>query len=365
MSDVLIGKANYGKGTGGGGFFFIEDNKPNVYRVLPPIKGMAPTGKVAKYYNVHRGIRGTDGKQKPFICVEKSDYKTKIISTHCALCDRVRELKEQIKIAESKGATKEQIKEANAKQVFPLQNEGKWYLNVINQDGKIGVLNIGSKMYNSFQALAEKLEKQGYDVSGMDGMFLNFTKTTKYKGDKDAVLQVEPATVSSGNGSFSYHMHTLTPDIINRLGKEAADLSKLFKELEPEQVSMIVQLQGDERAKYVDTLFNAPEREESKVTQTVAGTNAQLVTRVEMDQNGGLILQSPTVSAQPTQQSAPIVQQVVQQQTAPVVNANTIQQDIVQQTQAAPIFQQPTGGAPKSAAAFSDDEFMAMMTKKG
>jgi hypothetical protein len=66
---VAIGRAAYGR-QGRAGFFDVESNKDNIYRVLPPIKSLASKGKYAQFIATHRGFRGTDGKQKPFRCIE-------------------------------------------------------------------------------------------------------------------------------------------------------------------------------------------------------------------------------------------------------------------------------------------------------
>jgi hypothetical protein len=298
---VQIGKANFegnkGGTLGGLNWFYIEDNKPNVYRVLPPLKSLAALGKYAKYYRVHRNLRGSDGKQKPFICVEEMDMKTKIITRHCPLCDRVRELEANLKQAEMAGASKEQLKEMRMKVIFPLQNEGKYYLNVVNQEGRMGVIAIGSKHFQAFQALAKELDKTGLDVTGMQGIYLNFKKTTQFKGDKQAVLQVEPYLAAGADGSFRYVTHEITQDVMNRLERETADLGNLFKQLSVEQIAAILTFEGEARAKYMDSLFAAPEKEPQQ-GGTVPGTNVQLVGNVTAAPQGGFQVNTPSLPPQ-------------------------------------------------------------------
>lgn len=351
-TNIQIGKASFDRnsgGNGGGGvsWFYIEDNKPNVYRVLPPLKSLAASGRIAKYYKVHRGIRGTDKRQKPFICPEESDYKTRVITQHCPLCDHVRELEQNLEKARAAGASKEQLAEMRKNVIFPLQSEGKYYMNVVNQEGKMGVLSVGSKMFASFTALAKEMEAKGLDVTGMQGVYLNFKKSTAFKGDKNAVLSVEPYLAASSDGSFRYVTHELTQDVINRLEKETADLGNLFKVITVEQVATLLSYEGEARAKLMDTYFDSPEKESTETMATVPGTNASLVSNVTAAPTGGFQVNTPTLPPQ-----AP---------TAPNNNIGAFSGNLnLGQTTAS----MATAGLVKPMGQLSDDEFLSMMTKK-
>jgi hypothetical protein len=253
---VAIGKSAYGRQGGfGGGFFHIEANKDNVYRVLPAMKTLAATGQYAKYYRTHRGFRGTDNGQKPFICPQEQDYKTKVIKVHCPVCDIVDQMEKELETWPSKGATKEQIKEFRDKNIWPFQSEGKYYLNVVNTEGKIGILPIGSKSFKALEALAKEQEAKGRDITGIEGVYLNFKKMSAYKGDAQAVFAVEMFIDTDAQGNMKLRTHTIDQAFAQRLGPEAADLSKLFKSLTQEQIARIVSLEGVTRAQYMDSLF--------------------------------------------------------------------------------------------------------------
>ena len=350
-----LGRANYdakGKG-GGGGFFYIEDNKDNIFRVLPPWKSLAADGKIAKYYSVHRGIRGTDGKQKVFNCVEKVTWKDKkpTITQECPLCARVKQLEANLKEGQERGVDPELLKKMRQEQVYPLQSENKYYLNVVNQEGKIGVLSVGSKMYNSLIALAKDMDSKGVDITGMTGIFLNFKKTVKFKGDKEAVHQVEKFLSPAADGSYRLVQHELTPTFIAQMEKEAADLGGLFKTLTYDQVRMIESLSGESRSQYMDTLFTAPERTESSGTvgnATVPGTNTQMVATVTQNiERGGFDINTPVLNntVQAAQQQAAIQQQVVQAQPQVVAPVQTVVQTTATQV-IAPVIKNEFGGTP-------------------
>lgn len=259
MNDTVeLGKAIFGR-TGGAGWFHIEDNKDNIYRVLPPMKSLARDGKYAKFYSTHRGFRGTDNRQKPFLCVEESNYDTKTkarsIKVHCPICDWVAAVEAQIEGFKAQGATDDQIREYRNKYVFPFQAERKYYMNVVNAEGKIGILPIGSKMFKSLEALAKEQEKLGVDICGMTGLYVNFKKQTAFKGDKNAVHNAVLYMHPDGTGGYRPVSHVIDQVFAQRLGPEAADLAKLFKEINIEQCAQLVALDGMARAEYVDRLF--------------------------------------------------------------------------------------------------------------
>ena len=281
-NEVVLGKANYGKQgfSGGGlGWFYIENNKDNVYRVLPPMKSLAAEGKYAKYYRTHRGFRGSDGKQKPFQCIEEFNFKQKLITRHCPICDIVADLVAEVATWKDKGATDDQIREYRNKNIFPFQSEGKYYINVVNKENKIGILAIGNTMFKALDLLAQEQEKKGKDICGVDGFFLNFKNKSEYKGDKKPIPSVELAQVEDAQGNLRYVPHSVDAEFAQRLGKEAADLTKIFKVLDLEQITRICQLQGDERSKYMDTLFAGESKPTTpSETTTVAPASTQTFT---------------------------------------------------------------------------------------
>jgi hypothetical protein len=275
-NEVVLGKANYGKqnGFGGGlGWFYIENNKDNVYRVLPPMKSLAAEGKYAKYYRTHRGFRGSDGKQKPFQCIEEFNFKQKLITRHCPICDIVADLTAEVATFKERGATDDQIREYRNKNIFPFQAEGKYYLNVVNTEGKIGILAIGNTMFKALDLLAQEQEKKGKDICGVEGFYLNFKNKSEYKGDKKPIPSVELAQKEDEQGNLRYVPHSVNQEFAQRLVKEAADLGNIFKTLDIEQITRIVQLQGDERAKYMDSLFAGDKQPVAPVAAAPTSTN--------------------------------------------------------------------------------------------
>jgi hypothetical protein len=267
---VAIGRAAYGR-QGRAGFFDIESNKENIYRVLPPIKSLAPKSKYAQFYATHRGFRGTDGKQRPFRCVEEFNFKTKVITAHCPVCDKVAELEAQLKAWADSGAPKDQVKKFRDENIFPFQAERKYYLNVVNPENRIGILPIGSKMFKALDDLCKKQEALGRDICGLEGVYLTFQKKSAYKGDAQAIFNVELYMHRQPDGRYAEVIHHIDQAFAQRLGPEAADLGMLFNRiLTVEQIAQIIALEGNARAQYMDQLF-AEENKPAQVYQPPQG----------------------------------------------------------------------------------------------
>ncbi len=309
MSDVLIGKSRLdGRSAGTGGkWFYLEDNKPNVYRVMPPLHSLARTGEYAKYYATHK-VKGTDGKQRSFGCIQEKDYKTKTIVRRCPMCDKAEELKAKLTAAQQAGQiSKEEASTFDFKNIWPLKAEKKYYLNVVNQEGVPGILPISITMYQDLQNTLQEWDKKGFDLTGKTGAFLNFTISKKYKGDKDAVHKVVPFTNVNPDGSFTLVRHELTAEFINeKLAHETRDLGKLFREVSDEQLAAIAATDGLERAQFVDNMFKSGEPKSkvesekysdqvkeahegvsaSRLEARIPGTQAKAVTNMDVTETG-------------------------------------------------------------------------------
>ena len=261
---VAIGRSAFGR-QGRAGFFDIEANKENIYRVLPPIKSLAQKSKYAQFYATHRGFRGTDGKQRPFRCIEEMNFKTKVITTHCPVCDKVAEMEAQLKAWADSGAPKDQVKKFRDENIFPFQAERKYYLNVVNPENRIGILPIGSKMFKALDDLCKKQEALGRDITGLEGVYLTFQKKSAYKGDAQAIFNVEIYMHRQQDGSYREVVHHIDAAFAQRLGPEAADLGMLFNRiLNAEQIAQIVALDGAARASYIDQLFASDDKPQAQ-----------------------------------------------------------------------------------------------------
>ena len=298
--DVLIGRSNFtgrSSGLGASKWFYLKDNVDNVYRVLPPIKSLASAGKYSQWHASHR-VRNSEGYQKSFSCKEERT-KEGLITRHCPFCDRAKELEGQLEAAEKAGATREQLQAFRTKEIFPIKVEKSYYLNVVNQEGNLGVLGIKKTSFDSLKALAVDQEKKGRDITGMEGIFLNFKKVTPFKGSKDVIYQVEVFLTPMPDGSFRFVPHTITPEVVERIKTDSADLTTLFKDLSVEQISTLIALEGEARGRQVDVFFNSPEKSSqasSGLQSRIPGTSGVAVTHVQPTATG-FELNSPKVPA--------------------------------------------------------------------
>ena len=374
MSDNFeIGKSKYGNSKNfgeGKTWFYLKDNTDNVYRVLPAMFGLARTGQYAKWYAIHRGLRGTNNRQYPFLCIEEADRKTNTITRQCPICNKVSELEGKLELAKKSGTvTSEQVKEFNLSQIWPLSQERKYYLNVVNLEGKIGLLAIGSKMFKSLEATCIKWEGQGYDITGTQGVYVNFRVAKAYKGDKEAVHTADVYMQSSPDGSFRPLTHEITPDFVNQLKNDASDLTALFKEIPVEAMALLADAPSIERSKLIDKIFAVPDKKETAtgiMNAHVPGTDATMVGRAEIE-NGQVAVKMPQMPVQPAV--------VVPPASANPFGAlnNVSQTPFVQTSVAAPIPNTVKNSPPqvnttqvaqKTSQALSDDEFYNIIGKR-
>lgn len=274
----------------------------NIFRVLPPLKSLAGPGFYYAFHKVHKGFVGTDGKPRYFRCIQEYDFKKKMITAHCPICDLCAEKQKALKVMEEKGATKEQLSEAREAFVQPLMAEGRYYVNIVNQAEEIGILALPSKSFKALKDLANGYDEKGFDITGTKGLFLDFKKVSAYKGDNQVLYPVEVyrEAITGPNGlDEKPKIHVLTEAIINRLESEAADLDKdLFTSITSEQMITLVNCKGEDRKKMVDYIFGKPEEKPEEATNKagIAGTNATAVGRMELG-TSGLDVKMPDVAS--------------------------------------------------------------------
>lgn len=378
MDVSYIGVTNFGS-RGMKNYFYVKSEHEkggraggvNTYRVLPPFGALAASGRVYEYWS-HHEVTNTEGKKRSFKCIEESDWQTKMIKVHCPFCDMHKQNQSQYKVHQSNGAGKEDLASFNANHVQPYQSQGKYYLNALNPEGQIGVLAIVSKSFKAFKALHEKYAKQNFDVTGVKGMWLNFTKVSQYKGDNQPVFNVDlqrDVTMENGVPTEKIReIHVLTQEIVDRMKKECFELNSMYKIITGEQILMLAQSSGPQRAALVDQIFALPERaatapENDPTKVRIGNSDMYAVGRMEHTPTGPELItpnfNNMASTAQPlTPASAPIAQNqaVFDQATTPV--NTTLQPASIGGLQPAPFTAglTPTPN-PAAAAAMSDEEF--------
>lgn len=261
-----IGKANYGGGLKRK--FKIEDGD-NVYRILPPLGSAAQKGIWNVYIAVEWGYKGTDGKNRPFqdCRVTNRQGMVEVESPAHLFREKLKAKKKQIVEAFKQGkATEEDVKKIN--ELLKRYNlNKKYYLNVINLKGEIGLLPVGYKAMQGIKAVIKEFEKQGIDpLSVENGRFINIHRSGK---GLDTMYQVTPYkenVVAMVNGEETTlqrdKKHVLTEEIIARLSNEAFDLLKYkdgYPKLTPEEVQEMI----DGGPEAVDRVFSKYKKDSS------------------------------------------------------------------------------------------------------
>lgn len=315
-----VGVAKHGNGRGFAETksFYLKSaydkggtNGDNIFRVMPPVHSLAAQGKYYQFHAVHKGFVGTDGRPRWFSCTEEWDYKTKEIKSRCPVCDKYRQMDGHLKVAKERGLDKEKIEEFRLLQVDPFKVEKRYYINALNQANEIGSLALPTKSFRALKELCDKYANNGVDLTSTKSVFLNFGKRSQYKGDNQALYPVEPFRKSEMvNGLIQESMvpHEITNEILNRMEKECVDLSKMFPTVSIENLDALVSAEGEDRKKIVDRVFAKGEPKEEQANkpleQSVAGTNAVSVGRVELSQGGVTAVMPDLTSASVAKQSA-------------------------------------------------------------
>lgn len=291
---MKIGKASYSGNQKEN--FKIKDGD-NVYRVLPPLGNLADAGQWSVYYRVVWGYQGTDGKNKPFISPRVQNFKTKMIEVDCAAFNKAMKIKDEYQqmikdskeLVKSGGVLTDAIKkelETKKEESMRFNVESKHFLNVMDLEGKIGLLKLAGAGHKLIKSLGKKLEAEGVDITGVEnGRYVNINRqgtgldtayqVTEFKQNKQVEIDGVMETVQRSMP------HTLDDNIIGRLAKEAYELDSLYPMPTEAEVKELVEahetLSEEEAKKVVDRILGKSSSSES----SEPASNAKAETKVE------------------------------------------------------------------------------------
>jgi len=299
---MKVGTASYGSQKKR---FKIKDGD-NIFRILPPLGEMADLGKWFKYYRVEWGYRTSDGKNKPFLDCRKFNFETKEVEVESAAFlrrDEIRNAKDavnkQLKTNPSDPTLLEK-KKALGDLGMRYNCENKYYLNVVNEQGEIGLLKIGKRAMDGLQGqIKEFREKRGADPMGLVGTYFNFYRTGT---GLETIYTVTPYREMLQDGSERIKSHTMDEGFISRLSSEAFELSGMYPTLTPDQVKRL----AEEGETAVDEIFA------SKTTETKTTTVEETLAPEEVAE----VLSTPTSTLDLPVTAAPVASSTLQQ--APV-----------------------------------------------
>ena len=276
---MKIGKASYSGSKKEN--FKIKDGD-NVYRVLPPMGNLADSGQWSVYGRVVWGYKGTDGKNKPFLSPRQQNYNTKMIEVDCAAFNKAMKIKDEYQemvknskeLVKSGGILTDAIKkelELKKEETMRFNVESKFFLNVMNLEGTIGLLKLAGSGHKLIKSLGKELDGKGVDITGVEnGRYININRqgtgldtayqVSEFKQNKQVEIDGVMETVQRSMP------HTLDESIIGRLAKEAYKLDELYPTPSEAEVKELVDahenLSEEEAKKVVDRILAKPTQEE-------------------------------------------------------------------------------------------------------
>ena len=255
---MAFGRTNYERTQFKRKNYWKLEEGESIYRVLPPYGSLQETNRFSYFWRIHFGFAGTDGKMKPFACIQSKDGNG-MTTQRCPVC----ELRTQLQIKEreltEKGEGELALKPIRDR-IRAIDPDAKHYMNVMTMDGQLGSLKIPNKSMTALKNRIEKLREDGKDpVNPEGGVFFVFTRHgTGNQTDHQVDVYKEHVTVN-GEKLERTKAAPLTEEIIRRCdgqNSEIFDLPMMYKRLTEEELDMLVK--GD--ATIVDRLFARPER---------------------------------------------------------------------------------------------------------
>lgn len=307
-------------------YFKMKDGDVT-FRILPPLGELADEGKWSVFYAVHYGYKNSAGKLRVFQSCEVYNRKSKMIEVPDAAADRIKLLKGELEKAKAAGnkAAMEKIGPLISGQK-PMYNLDKnHYLNVIDEQGNIGVLKLRHKAKQALDVQIKKLREKGVDPLSVDnGRFFTFSRSGSGLETTFAVSVTTKTMNIEGVGEVQREVvHKLDAAIISRLKDEAAELNKLFKAPTSEEVARIVKesdlLTGKSPA--IDEIIDA-KKDDGGSAAGGDGDEGDYEVESDEGQSAAPVAAATTVAAAPVQaqttvQAAPAQVAPVQAQTAP------------------------------------------------
>lgn len=265
--------------------YFDLKGPTNDYRIMPPMFSLKESQRWAQIYSRHWGFKNANGKNQPWMCLYKQDYKTKEVKQRCPFCDHDEEALNRFKRAqrnleELKETRATYTAETPAKLVQELDAkieihevlleeaqegykapERKFWVNAMNREGEFGLLGLPKTVY---EQIAGKLEKNNTRTPGLiskllqeneidaldvnDGVWIRISKSgsgrfdTKYQ----ASYVTETITTQGANGKVVRSQAPMSAPLSDEQKRKALekcrDLGHVFDHsiLTPEQAELVI-----------------------------------------------------------------------------------------------------------------------------
>jgi hypothetical protein len=221
-------------------FKFPREGGSLILRILPPYGSLknSKTGW-AKYYAIHFGYRDTKGNLRPFQSCEVVNRNTKMVEVADPAVERIK----KIKMAQDKAKLEgnEEVVKKLGEQLKIFNVKKAYYMNVMDLQGKIGVISIPYKMKEALDAEIKALNTKGINpISANDGRFFVFTRTGFGANTTHKVAVYKEQVTMNGMEVEIEKKHALTADVGSRIQSEGADLGDLYIAPTPDEIAQIV-----------------------------------------------------------------------------------------------------------------------------
>jgi hypothetical protein len=286
MSSAVFGTPKFDSGSHYKKTEGPKAGSDTVIRILPPMFSMREAGEWKKYWSTHWGYAGVNdtdpGKtsMRPFRCILDTDRRTGMVRQECPACTRYaaveaekkqEEAKITARLKEEEGITDEKvIKETVEAELESISQwlkayrvEGKFYVNIMSEDGTFGSFKLNSKFHMSrikefTNGKYEKgklvkpslLESDGINPLAVDqGVWFVISRTGNGFGTPDTTDIKYEKVEALVNGKKmmvpQIVLAPLTEEQCERAGKECQDLMTMGgRELTFEQIKELVECDG-------------------------------------------------------------------------------------------------------------------------
>lgn len=269
-------------------FNFTKDKRSFVLRILPPFGSQKnnPLGWV-KFWPVHFGYTDTQGRMRPFA----SPFKKRdgIVVVRDPALERIEKLEKQLTY------TQDPVKRAELEELLRRFNlSKKWYLNVVDLEGNIGLFAIPHKMKLALEAELKRLQQEGHEPLSLDkGLFLEFAKEGTGR-DTVHKVQVYMETVTVNGKKYRQEKyHVIDEEFLAKAAKYCFDLGMLYPTPTPEEIEAIV---NDDTGQVLEQVL-------AKYTTNATTTNGS-ESDAELEQAKQLLNQTAQFSTESSKLSA-------------------------------------------------------------
>lgn len=223
-------------------FSFGKGKNLFILRILPPMGKLAESGKWSLYHRVEFGYAGTDNRMKPFLSPRVVNFK-KMVEVESLAHLRREKIKDQAKKA--KEANNIELMAQTKVLLEKYNQDAKHYMNVIDQNGNIGLFKIGHRGFQALKVEIDRLRAEGIDPLGVDtGRFFVFSRSGTSLETLYTVTEFKQKVEIEHEGAKMIvdkpFPHAITETIINKLSSDAFELGDVYPSVTPEEEALIL-----------------------------------------------------------------------------------------------------------------------------